>query len=263
MANTDINDNSLNVLLRNNYSVWTEEGPRNVKVYLCTTKNEAIKFLNSFKLSTGFVMDKYLKNELHTNAKTFLFNRTKDYIRSKISERKWKLEQSIEEEENEKKRKREEQLQKEQEERDSNPYRMWVFNMRDTFNTEVKSTEFSLEIGNIANKIQDLVSAINGDVSSIFKLFKEAKMEFTSSSSSSDGEKMITKKNEENEYIFIKYKTTTRFKKRKMTGLLGFTKELKRIEGEYSIMKPNNASARVWCEKLMDKKIVSLENHIL
>jgi len=263
MANINLNDDSLNTTLRNHYSVWTEEGTRNVKVYLCTTKVEAIAFLNSFKFCTGFVLDKMLKKELHTNAKTFLFNRTKDYIRGKISERKWKLEQSIENEKLQREKQEKEKQKKLQKEKDENPYRMWSYNIHDTFNSKVNTTEISIEIGNIVNKIKTSISGIGGDVTSILSLLKDATMEFESNSVSLNDEKIITKKNKKGEYIFIKYIITAKFKKRRLTGILGFKKEYRIITGEYSILKPDNLASRTWCQQLMDKKITNLTNNII
>lgn len=263
MANINLNDDSLNETLRTNYSVWTEEGTRNVKVYLCTTKFEAIQFLKSFKLSTGFVLDKMLKSELYTNAHSFLFNRTKDYIRGKISDRKWKMEQSIIKENEEKVRIQQERFKQIQEEKDANPYRMWSFNVKDNFHKLSKSTDFSLEIGKIVDKINSSITGINGDITSLVKLLKDVTVEFSSNTVDETGEKMITKKNNNREYIFIKYKIANKTKKRRLSGIFGFKKELKEIEGEYMILKPDNRASIDWCEQIMDRRITNISNQML
>ena len=123
----------------------------------------------------------------------------------------------------------------------------------------IKTSELEVSVGNIAKTLFDVISAVDGNIISLIDLIKKVKLHLTSSSSKEliiNKELIVTDPNEKGfkKYIILIFSKQDITKTRRWAGVFNTNKTYIDIKIDYTILEPNNNSAQLKCQELINEK---------
>ena len=193
-------------------------------------------------------------------------------IRKEEEEAEEEEEEEAEEEEEEEEEEVRIQREKEEEERlkrekqekedDENPMPLWAYYNNDDFDKKIKSTDISVEIGKIAERMYEAIKLSSGDITELTSLIKELKMDLKSSMESSTSNKTELKQiaNSEGRFkvTYVKLYISNQMENTSCSCLewCGFNTKESHFSLQYTIYKPRNIAAKKRCDEDMSKHVI-------
>lgn len=158
---------------------------------------------------------------------------------------------------------KEERIQKEKEkEDDENPMPLWAYYKNDDFDKQIKSTDITVEIGKIAERMYEAIKLSCGDIMELTSLINELKMDLKSSMESSTSNKTELKQIPHSEgrfkVTYVKLYISNQIENTSCECLewCGFHTKESHFSLQYTVYQPRNIAAKKRCDEDMSKLVI-------
>ena len=151
---------------------------------------------------------------------------------------------------------------REEKEDDENPMPLWAYYKNDDFDKKIKSTDITVEVGKIAERIYEAVKLSCGDITELTSLIKELKMDLKSSMESSTSNKTELKQipNSEGRFkvTYVKLYISNQMESTSCDCLewCGFNTKETHFSLQYTVYQPRNVAAKKRCDEDMSKHVI-------